>query len=124
MLSLLLVRVQQERQQVQAVFLRIKIRSKSRLFAYGVGIVMCFPPGIFTSAVIPTVFFPRKLFQHVPGENATAGKLRSFLHPIEDRFFSFAANDGQAPQVDDPNLRPSSPRPAFLEDVPNSSTHR
>jgi len=47
------------------------------------------------------LYLPRKLFQHMLGENATAGKVRPSLHQVKDRVFSLAANDGHVGQVDD-----------------------
>jgi len=61
---------------------------------------MCFASGMFTSVVIPAVL-PCKLFQHVPGKNAAAGKLCTLIHQVEDRVLSFETDDGQVSQVDD-----------------------
>jgi hypothetical protein len=41
-----------------------------------------------------------KSLQHVSSKNAGARKLCALLHQIENRFFSFAADDGQAAQID------------------------
>jgi hypothetical protein len=47
------------------------------------------------------LYLPRKLFQHMFGEDATAGEVHPSLHQVKDRVFSFAANDGHVGQVDD-----------------------
>jgi hypothetical protein len=47
------------------------------------------------------LFLPRKLFQHVPGENAAGGKVHCFLHQIEDGVFSLGANGCHVGQIND-----------------------
>jgi len=47
------------------------------------------------------MFLPRKLFQHMLGENAAGGKVHTFLHQVEKVVFSLGTNDGHVGQVDD-----------------------
>ena len=83
-----------------AIYLVPKTLRKSSLVAYGARLVLCIAPDMFTSVAIPPVS-ALKVLRQVPHENATAGKVRPFLHQVKDLLFSIAANDGHIGQVDD-----------------------
>src|SRR5580692_4938336 len=105
-----------------------KIRRKSLVVAYSPALAMRFCSRIVASFFLLLVVFrsleidkqhrascfqqvfsdsvrfastsPGKLLEHVSSKNAGTGKPGAFLHQVDDRVFSFPANNGQAAQVD------------------------
>jgi hypothetical protein len=59
----------------------------------------CFSP-LFSDSVWFTSTSPGKSLQHVSSKNASTGKLRALLHEVDNRIFSFPADDGQVAQID------------------------